>query len=425
MTTILIAAFSALIVAVAAYLAVRRAASNRSATTESETRLMSRLDGVMESIGRWRDESKSVVQEKIGELYEKVEHQNRAARSETQQTLDQFRGTLEGNRKSLAEELSRNREESRKSLEAITHALTERFEKLQTSNEQKLTEIRGEVEQKLEQTRQNMGQTFKDVTDRLAQLHETNQSIMQFSQDLHELQNILKAPRLRGEVGEIEMERLLRDCLAPEQFAVQYELDGNRVDAVILNPQGKLPIDSKFPLEAWRRIHATDISEPDRVVARKDFIRAVKGHIDKIAQKYIRPPKTLDMAVMYIPVEGVYYELIETPELAEHARNARVFPASPTTFWALLQVTVIGFRGLQMTEHARHLGELLNALHGDLNRVKDAFNTATKQIGHAKSNMDEAAGHLDRFDVKFRAVQTTPLEGSDTPELPLPGDGEA
>jgi DNA recombination protein RmuC len=125
---------------------------------------------------------------------------------------------------------------------------------------------------------------------------------------------------------------------------------------------------------------------------------------------------------MYIPAEGVYYEIMELPDLTEYARNARVFPASPTTFWALLQVTVIGFRGLQLTEHARHMAELLNALRGDLTRVKDAFDKAVKQLGHAKGNMDEAAGYLDRFDAKFRDVQAPSVEGGDAPQLPLEGE---
>jgi DNA recombination protein RmuC len=399
---------SALLVAVIMYVAVRRALPDKSGATEA--RMNSRFDGVMEAVGRWRDEARNTVQEKITEFYEKSEQQNRHAREETHQTIEQFRTTLDGYRVALTQELERNRRESRESLEAVTKSLAERFEKLQASNEQKLVEIRGEVEKKLEQTRENMGQTFKDVTDKLSQLHETNQRIMQFSQDLNELQNILRAPRLRGEVGEVEMERMLSECLAPDQFDVQCEIDGSRVDAVLLNPNGMLPIDSKFPLEAWRRVHDAELSEADRATAKKEFVRAVKGHIDTIAQKYIRPPKTLDMAVMYVPVEGVYYELIETPELTEHARKARVFPASPTTFWALLQVTVIGFKGLRMTEDAKHMTDLLNALGGDLGRVKDSFYKATKQIGNAKSNMDEAANYLERFDSKFRSVHSTTLE---------------
>ncbi|MBU0509875.1 DNA recombination protein RmuC [bacterium] len=421
--TIILSLASAALVALIAYFALHRAIRKGGEASELETRLMARLDSVLEAMGRWRDESRSTVQEKMTELYGKIEEHSRAARAETHSTLDQFRTTLEGNRQAVAGELARNRDESRQSLESVTRSLTERFEKLQASNEQKLSEIRGEVERKLSETLERSGQAFKDVTDRLSQLHETNQRIMQFSQDLHELQNILKAPRLRGEMGEVEMERMLRDCLAPDQFEIQFDIEGSRVDAIIRNPQGLLPIDSKFPLEAWRRVHDPETPEAERNAARKDFMKAAKGHMDTIAAKYIRPPATLDFAVMYVPAEGVYYEIIETPDLAEYARQRRIFPASPITFWALLQVTVIGFRGLRISENARRIAGLLSALHDDFEKVRDAFTKAGKQLGYAKTNMDEAAGHLDRFEVKLGNVQSSPLGEGERREIEPP-EGE-
>jgi DNA recombination protein RmuC len=413
MLTIIISLTACLIVAIAAFIAVRRAASGGSALSETEVRLNSRLDDVLKTAAGSGSEARNAIHEKITELYDKIEERNRSARSEMQTTLDQFRGTLDVYRESL-----------NKSLETTTASLTARFEKLQESNEQKLTEIRGEVEKKLEQTQQSMTQTFGSMFEHLSKLQETNQNIMQFSQEMHELQGILKAPRLRGELGEVEMERMLRDCLSPDQFAIQYEIDrNNRVDAVIFNPEGKLPIDSKFPLEAWRRMHILDAADADRQMARREFIKAVKGHIETIAQKYIRPPLTLDFAVMYVPAEGVYYDLMEMPELAEFARLRRVFPASPVTFWALLQVTVIGFRGLRITENARHIAQLLNALKGDLSKFREAFRVASKQIGNAKDNMDDAGEHLERFSVKLEGLDTKSLDNGTPPALePPPAD---
>ncbi len=379
---------------------------------------MARFDTVLESVSRWRDEARTTVQEKITELYGKVEEQNRAARTETQQTLDQFRQTLEGNRQAVAGELALNRQENRDSLNKVTQALTDRFEKLQTSNEQKLTEIRNGVEQKLSETLQSSGQAFKDVTDRLSELHVTNQRIVEFSRDLNELQGILKAPKLRGELGEAEMERMLRDCLAPDQYDTQHDIEGKIVDAVILNPTGDVPIDSKFPLDSWRKIHATESTEADRNTARRNFVRDVKKHIDDISLKYIQPPKTLPFAVMYIPAEGVYYEMMEYAELAEYARTKSVFPASPMTFWALLQVTVIGFRGMRISEEAQHINGLLRALTDDFKKMRDVFETANSQLGHAKSNMEKAAGHLDRFGTKLSSIHGTSLDQGEMNSLP-------
>jgi DNA recombination protein RmuC len=422
MWTIIVGIFSAVLVAVISYIAIRRG-QNTSATTEFESRITGRFDQILESVGRWRDESRSVVQDKIGELYQRGEDQNRLARGETQQTLDQFRATLEGYRDSLAKELDQNRRDSREVLEQMTRLLAERFEKLQESNEKKLAEIRAEVEKKLDETLQKNHQTFQSVLGHLSELHLTNQRIVEFTRDLHELQNILKAPKLRGELGEAEMERMLRDCLTPEQFDTQHEIDGNRVDAVILNPTGELPIDSKFPLESWRRIHNADASDAEKQTARKEFIKAVKKHIDDIAMKYIRPPQTLEFAVMYIPSEGVYYELMELADLTEYARLKRVFPASPMTFWALLQVTIIGFRGLRISEQAQRISGLLTALGDDFAKMREAFILASKQLNNAKSNMDNAAGHMDRFSVKLDNIHAAPLPNSTQQDL-LKGDSE-
>jgi DNA recombination protein RmuC len=380
MVTILVAAGAAVLATVFTLWLVRR----KESAPEMESRLMSRLDGVLESMSRWREESRTAVQDKITELYGALDRQNRASRTESTQTL-----------------------------ETATRLLADRFEALQLSNEEKLREIRQEVEKKLTETIEQSGKTFDTVTSRLSDLRVTNERIMEFSRDLHELQNILRAPRMRGEVGEIEMERLLRDCLAPEQFAIQYELNGNRVDAVIFNPEGLLPIDSKFPLEAWRRVHQGELSEGEREAAKRDFTKAVKGHIQDIASKYLQPPKTLDFAVMYVPAEGVYYEVIESAELSEFARVRRVFPASPMTFWALLQVTVIGFRGLRISENAQHIAGMLSAMQDDVQKFRDAFERAVKQMGFARSNLEEAAGHLERLDVKLMSMNSMTIDTED------------
>jgi DNA recombination protein RmuC len=245
------------------------------------------------------------------------------------------------------------------------------------------------------------------MIERLGQLGETNQRIMEFSQDLTELKSILQAPKLRGIFGEMGMESMLNDCLAPSQFATQYPLSGGLVDAVIFNPHGTLPIDSKFPLEAWRRMHDVELDEAEKRKAKTEFVRAVKKHISDIADKYIKPPDTLDFAVMYLRAEGVYYELLEMPELMEHARACRVFPASPLTFWALLQVTVMGFRGLQISENAKRIASLLDGMQGDMEQFRNSFEKATKQVRNASQNLDDAGKQLDRVDSKLTSIRST------------------
>ncbi|MFH1011404.1 MAG: DNA recombination protein RmuC [bacterium] len=343
--------------------------------------------------------------EKLHQIGSELGESNRASREELQRSLSELRGQVTG-------ELTTGRAEQRDVLEKTARVLEEKFDKLQASSEQKLGDIQGRVEQKLTETLDRTSQTFKEVTDRLSDLRVTNERIVEFSRDLNRLNDILQSPKLRGEFGELTLEKMLRECLAPDQYALQFGLGNEKADAVILSRQGHLAIDSKFPLENWRKARNAELSQEERDRASRDFGRDVRKHIEDIARKYIRPPTTLDFAVMFIPADSVYYELLQQADVLEQARQRRVFPASPTTFWALLQVTVIGFRGMKISEEAQKIAALLDGLRRDLDKFRDAFQKAQKQIGFARDNMEDAGKHLEHFGVTL-----------DTLRLPGAGNG--
>lgn len=311
----------------------------------------------------------------------------------------------------VTNEMATGRAEQREVLERTSRSLEERFEKLQASNEQKLTDIQGRVEQRLGETLDRTSQTFKEVTDRLSDLRVTNERIVEFSRDLNRLNDILQSPKLRGEFGELTLEKMLRECLAPEQYGLQFAIGNEKADAVILSRQGHLAVDSKFPLENWRKAHNGELSQEERDRASRDFGRDVRKHIEDIARKYIHPPTTLDIAVMFIPADSVHYELLQQPDILEQARQRRVFPASPTTFWALLQVTIIGFRGMKISEEAQRITALLDGLRRDLDKFRDAYQKAYRQIGFARENMEDAGRHLEHFGV---TLDTLRLPNTDT-----------
>ena len=331
----------------------------------------------------------------------------------TREWREEFGRSLSNLQGQVTNEMATGRAEQRDVLERTSRSLEERFEKLQASNEQKLTDIQGKVEQRLTETLDRTSQTFKEVTDRLSDLRVTNERIVEFSRDLNRLNDILQSPKLRGEFGELTLEKMLRECLAPEQYELQFGIGNEKADAAILSRQGHLAIDSKFPLENWRRAHNGELSQEERERATRDFARDVRKHIEDIARKYIRPPTTLDFAVMFIPAEGVYYELLQQSDTLEHARRLHVFPASPTTFWALLQVTVIGFRGMKISEEAQKIAALLDGLRRDLDKFRDAYQRAYNQIGLARNNME----HVGRYLEHFRATL-------DTLRLPSAASGE-
>ena len=408
-----------LIVAVVAgatiLLAIQLARLGRKSDGEREraSAMEARLSLLQESIERARQESQRTVAEELGRTRRDLAAEQEIARKELRESLTGFSGSLENLRNTLSQDQSKARTESRDTIVQSVTTLSEQFNKLQLSNEQKLAEIQKRVDEKLSETITRNDTLFKGVSDKLTELHATNEKIQRFSQELEELQNILKAPKLRGELGEIEMERMLRDCLHPEQFDLQHTLPGGRVDAIIINPQGKLPVDSKFPLEAFNRLRAAT-NDADAETARKEFSRAVKKHVDDIATKYISPPETLLFAVMYVPAEGVYYELLSTPELMEYARMKGVFPTSPTSFWALLQVTVIGFKGMQISENAQRITGLLRGLTDDLGKVRTSFDKAANQVRLANNNMDSAGRDLDQMGRKIESIQ----HESNADELP-------
>ncbi len=415
-TYILLAAIAVL--GLALWVQLTRLSHRSDVERERTVGLESRVSALQESIERARQENQATLSTELRESRKEFAGEQEIARKELRESIETFRSSLEGLRETLSADQSKARAESRQALSEGVTSLTEQFRLLQQSNEAKLAEIQKKVDEKLSETITRNEGLFKGVTERLVELHATNEKIQRFSQELEELQGILKAPKLRGELGEIEMERMLRDCLHPSQFEIQYPLGNGRVDAVIKNPHGWLPVDSKFPLEAYNRLRAAkDDSEAD--VARKEFVRAVKKHVDDIADKYIQPPETLLFAVMYVPAEGVYYEMLSIPDLMEHARKRGVYPTSPTSFWALLQVTVIGFKGMQISESARHITGLLRGLGGDLSKVKDSFQKATKQVMQAGNNLEQANRDLGQLERKLDGIQH---EGAQN-ELPEPTVG--
>ncbi|MFL5982958.1 MAG: DNA recombination protein RmuC, partial [Gaiellaceae bacterium] len=240
--------------------------------------------------------------------------------------------------------------------------------------------------------------------------------------DLAKLEQALRPPKARGGFGELLLENLLRDRLPPTAFEMQYTFDsGERVDALV-RVDRSIPIDSKFPLDNYNRLVEAE-TDDERALAERQFSRDVKQHIDAIAAKYIRPDEgTYDFAFMYIPVEAVYYELAcgKTGALLGYANERRVFPVSPTTFTAYLQVIALGLRGLQIEQHAHEVMAYVADLQRDFNRFADDFDKVGTHIQHAQSKYHEASKRLDRFETKLeRAVEEhEELESETVLELP-------
>ncbi len=262
-----------------------------------------------------------------------------------------------------------------------------------------------------------------DVQRKLGEVHETTKQVQEISKDISSLQEILRAPKLRGGLGELFLGDLLKQVMPPARYQEQYRFkSGEKVDAVILLKEAMVPVDSKFPLENFKRvIEAKD--EASRVAAKKQFIRDVKKHIDDIRKKYILPDEgTFDFALMYIMAENVYYEVIikdenlsEDDSILRYALKNKVIPVSPNSFYGYLQTILLGLRGMRIEEQAQEILKNLARLEGDFERVMGDFTIMGKHLKDTLSKYEDAEKRMTKFGDKLSTLE----ERAETPALPL------
>jgi len=256
---------------------------------------------------------------------------------------------------------------------------------------------------------------FGEVKESLGELTQRTKEIQEVGKNISGLQDILRAPKFRGGFGELLLERLLADILPRDNYSLQYRFrNGETVDAVIRVGGNLVPIDSKFPLADFERI-VTAESEEEKVALRRQFTRTIKGHIDDVT-KYILPDEnTFDFALMYIPAENVYYETVlrgqaEESEIYSYSLQKRVIPVSPNSFYAYLQVIILGLKGLHIEKTARDILGHLGRLQGELVDFQDDYEILGGHIRHAATKYEEAATKLTRLGDKLQLAGETPVE---------------
>jgi DNA recombination protein RmuC len=272
-------------------------------------------------------------------------------------------------------------------------------------------------------SQQNAGRTATQIVDRLGKLDTTAAQMLQRANDLTRLEQALRPPKARGGLGELLLGKLLADSLPADAYQLQHTFrSGDRVDAVV-RAEKLLPVDAKFPLDNYERVVAAE-DEGERELHEKAFARDVKGHVDAISSKYIRPAEdTFDFAFMYLPSEAVYYEVVcgRTGSLYHYALERRVFPVSPSTFHAFLLVILLGLRGMQIERDAQEVMAYCAQLGRDFQRFRGDFETVGKHLGHAQSKYAEADRRLDRLGASveraagWRETVESAVEGEDEP----------
>lgn len=281
---------------------------------------------------------------------------------------------------------------------------------------QEINSLRRELGEHLSNITQQFHSTsgqMGDVKHHLGHLEKAAEQILEVGKNISTLQEILQAPKLRGGFGEFLLGDLLAQILPAGRFRLQYQFRTSKVDAVISLGNRLIPIDAKFPLENFRRLREAK-TEGDEKFYRRRFMSDVKKHIDSIAGKYILPDEgTYQFALMYIPAENVYYEIIAKYEYAENEKSVtdyalerRVIPVSPNTLYAYLQVIVLGLRGLEIDERAQEILNYLSRLQGDLERFKKDFEVVGGHLENARNRYEDARRKLGHFEDKLTELET-------------------
>jgi DNA recombination protein RmuC len=322
-------------------------------------------------------------------------------------------------------------------LEAQNQALLRQGELFNQTHDllgQRLGSIMQTVNENLNQTQTRitaqLGQTGSvvgEIHKKLGALEETAREIRAIGQDISSLQDLLRAPKLRGNLGEYLLEDLLRQIFPAENFTIKHPFrNGTQVDAVIHLGDGLIPVDAKFPLESFQRL-ALAATDEEKKRARREFVVSVRKRIDEIASKYILPAeKTYDFALMYIPAENVYYEavingmLTDKPyEILDYAIERHVIPVSPNSFYAYLMAILHGLRGMHVEQKAKEIIVELARVQDGFNRFFGDFQLLGRHINNASTKYDEAARKAERFNDRLGRLTGSGGElGDVSPELP-------
>ncbi|PYN75962.1 MAG: hypothetical protein DMD96_26520 [Candidatus Rokuibacteriota bacterium] len=264
-----------------------------------------------------------------------------------------------------------------------------------------------------------------EVQGSLGKLGEATQRVVEVGKDIQGLEQILKSPKVRGGLGETLLAELLSQMLPQEHYTIQHLFkSGEKVDAAIRIGDRLVAVDAKFPLENFRRM-LDEAEEDKRRPVRRQFVRDVKTRIDEIAKKYILPDEgTFDFALMYVPAENVYYEIIIKDEtdagdepIAAYALAKRVVPVSPNSLYAYLQVIILGLRGLRIEANAREILNDLARLAGDLDKVREPLRTLGRHLGNAQSQFTETERAFDRFGTKLETIERKGGAQAELPEV--------
>lgn len=275
-------------------------------------------------------------------------------------------------------------------------------------------EVRGGLDKNTEALQRQLGATNQSINERLDRAASFMKTIGQevgqmreLGKSMKDLQDFLQSPKLRGNIGEEILKDLLNQVLPTSNFAIQYKFkEGQTVDAIIKTDNGLIPVDSKFPMENAKKLFATE-NEKDKAAVKNEFGKDVRKHISDIARKYILPSEgTVDFAIMYVPSESVYYEVVANcQDVIDYGQQKKVFLVSPNSFYYFLQAIMLGLRGKKIEEKAKQIMSTLGMIQNESIKFGESLGILDRHLTNAKNAMEGVTSKYSKLSGKIDSVK--------------------
>lgn len=248
------------------------------------------------------------------------------------------------------------------------------------------------MDKRLDTNSQEMNSRLNNAAAAFASVQKSLGEMSEIGRNMKDLQEFLNSPKLRGNIGEQVLKELLNQFLPKGTFKLQHRFKtGSIVDAAIITEAGIIPIDSKFPMENFRKMHSAEEASQKKLLER-EFTTDVKKHIDAISSKYILTNEgTIDFALMYIPSESVYYEIVNNESLYEHAAKKRVLAVGPMTFYAFLRSILIGFEGQKISQQAHKILANLRSIQKEYEKANENLETLGRHVTNSYNMMTQVS----------------------------------
>lgn len=357
-----------------------------------------------------------------GRLREEVVAALKGITDITTKTMGELANVQKGQLEAMASAIEKLAESNEKKLESVRLTVEGELKGLKTENATQLEQMRLTVDEKLQGTlEKRLGESFKQVSERLEQVHKGLGEMQSLATGVGDLKKVLTNVKTRGTWGEVQLGALLEQVLSPDQFAsnVSTKANAERVEfAVKLPGQGVdkseivwLPIDAKFPVEDYQRlIEAQERADLEGIeAAGKDLENRVRSCARDICEKYLAPPSTTDFGILYLPIEGLFAETIRRTGLIEGIqRNYRVIVAGPTTLWSILNSLQMGFRTLAIEKRTSEVWNLLAGVKTEWTKYGEVLDTVQKKLNQASETIEKAKARSRAIGRKLKDVQELP-----------------